>query len=84
MIFGLLLLAGISLRSHAVYLVGSGWVIFGLVMITLTHEIRCPRCGERFYVKETVFWQMAAKCLHCGQKKYADVGAPMKLNRTRQ
>ena len=38
--------------------------------------IRCPRCGQKFYVKGTVYRQVATKCLHCGEKKYADVGAP--------
>lgn len=57
----------------AVYLEAAGWAIFVLVRITLTHEVRCPRCGQRFYVKRTVFWQIATKCLHCGQKKYGDL-----------
>jgi DNA-directed RNA polymerase subunit RPC12/RpoP len=67
-------------RSYlvAVYLEVVGWMIFVLVMIILTHEARCPRCGQRFYNKGTVFWQMATKCLHCGQKKYGDVAAPEK------
>lgn len=53
-----------------------GWMTYVLTMITLTYRVRCPRCGQRFYVKEPVFWQMATKCLHCGQKKYAHIGAP--------
>jgi DNA-directed RNA polymerase subunit RPC12/RpoP len=74
-----LVLERVAMRTRPVYLLAvylelAGWAIFVLVMITLTHEIRCPRCGQRFYVKGTVFWQVATKCLRCGQKKYGDVG----------
>jgi hypothetical protein len=73
----------VEMRPRAVYLpavytVTFGWMIFGLVMIILTHEIRCPRCGQRFYAKGADFWQMAKKCLHCGQQKYEDVGTVAK------
>jgi hypothetical protein len=64
----------IDMRSRGVYLLGFGWMIFCLVMLILTHEARCPRCGQRFYAKGVDFWQMTTKCLHCGQSKYADVG----------
>ena len=78
-----LVLGRVELRPRAgyppaVYTVTFGWMIFGLVMIILTHEVRCPRCGKRFYVKKGVFWQMATKCLHCGQQKYGDVASPAK------
>jgi hypothetical protein len=72
--FVLLGLGRVDMRSHAIYFVIFlwGWAIFTLVMIKLTREVRCPRCGQRFYVKD-VFWQMATKCLHCGRQKYADL-----------
>ena len=78
-----LVLGRVEMRPRAVYLpavytVTFGWMIFGLVMIILTHEIRCPRCGQRFYAKGADFWQMAKKCLHCGQQKYEDVGTVAK------
>jgi ribosomal protein L37E len=63
----------IDMRSPTMYVLGFGWVIFGLVMLTLWHEVRCPRCGQRFYAKGMEFWQMARECLHCGLPKYADV-----------
>jgi DNA-directed RNA polymerase subunit RPC12/RpoP len=56
-----------------------GWIIFVSAMLILTHEVRCPRCSQRFYVKD-VFWQMATRCLHCGQQKYGDVGTAAKSN----
>jgi len=78
-----LVLERVQMRTRAVYLVAvylatGAWMIFGLVMITLTHEVRCPRCGQRYYAKGAVFWQMATKCLHCGQQKYGDVGTAAK------
>jgi hypothetical protein len=75
-LFGALVLLGrIYERSRtAEMILGFGWAIFVLAMITLTHEVKCPRCGKRFYVKGYEFAQMATECLHCGQPKYADVG----------
>jgi tRNA(Ile2) C34 agmatinyltransferase TiaS len=55
-----------------------GWMLFGLVMLAVTHEARCPRCGQRFYAKGAEFSQMTKRCLHCGQEKYADLSARLK------
>ena len=74
--FALALFGQIDLRSRGFHLLVFGWMIFALVMLTLTHEVRCPRCGQRFYAKGAEFWQMTTECLHCGQLKYADVGTP--------
>ena len=71
-----LLIAQIDLRSRGAHYVVYGWMVMGLVMLTLIHEVRCPRCGQRFYVKRMDFWQMSNKCLHCGQVKYADIPTP--------
>lgn len=49
------------------------WMLFELVMLTVTHEARCPRCGQRFYAKGLQFWQVTKRCLHCGQENYADL-----------
>ena len=76
--FAVVLFGQIDMRSRGIHLLVFGWMIFGLVMLTLTHEIRCPRCGQRFYAKGAEFWQMTTECLHCGQPKYADVGTPAK------
>jgi hypothetical protein len=51
------------------------WMLLVLVMLILTHEARCPRCGRRFYARGLDFRQMTKKCLHCGQKKYAELAA---------
>jgi hypothetical protein len=67
------LLGQIDMRSPTMYALGFGWMIFGLAMLTLWHEVRCPRCGQRFYAKGMEFWQTARVCLHCGLPKYADV-----------
>ena len=49
------------------------WMIFVVIMMTVTHELKCPRCGQRFYAKGAEFSQTTGRCLHCGQEKYADV-----------
>ena len=74
----LVVLKQIDMSLRALQILVVGWLIFGLAMTILTYHVRCPRCGQKFYVKGTAYWQMATKCLHCGQKKYADVGAPTK------
>jgi hypothetical protein len=68
----------VDMRSHGFRVLVFGWMLFGIVMLTLAHEVRCPRCGQRFYAKGAEFWQMTKTCLHCGQLKYADVSAPTK------
>jgi len=70
--FAFVVLGRVDMRSRVVYLVIICWMIFGLAMLILTHGTRCPRCGGRFYVKD-IFWQMATRCLHCGQQKYGDL-----------
>ena len=65
----------IDLRSRGFHLLVYGWMLFGLVMLTVTHEARCPRCGQRFYAKGADFGQTTTRCLHCGQEKYGDLGA---------
>ena len=71
-----MVLKRIDMSLRALQALFFGWMIFVLTMMTLTYRVRCPRCGQKFYVKGTVYWQVATKCLHCGEKKYADVGAP--------
>jgi hypothetical protein len=65
----------IDMRSRGFQMLICCWVLFVLVMLTATHEARCPRCGQRFYAKGLEFWQMTARCIHCGQRKYAAPGA---------
>jgi ribosomal protein L37E len=65
----------ISERSRGFHLLVYCWMVLGLVMLTATHEVRCPRCGQRFYAKRLDFWQLTKTCLHCGQEKYAEVAA---------
>jgi|SRR5271154_1352242 len=65
----------IDIESRGLQMLMYCWMLFGLVMLTVTHEARCPRCGQRFYAKGFQFWQMTKKCLHCGQEKYADLSA---------
>ena len=62
-------------RSRGFRILIFGWVSFALIMLMVTHEARCPRCGQRFYAKGLEFWQMTRRCLHCGQKKYAELSA---------
>jgi hypothetical protein len=76
--FALILVGQIDMRSRMFHLLGFGWMIFVLIMLILTHEVRCPRCGQRFYAKEADFFQMTTECLHCGQPKGADVGTPLR------
>jgi DNA-directed RNA polymerase subunit RPC12/RpoP len=74
--FAIVTLGHIDMRSRGFHALVFGWIVFVLVMLTLTHEVRCPRCGLRFYAKGADFWQTSGKCLHCGQREYADVAAP--------
>ena len=68
-------LGQIDMRSRTKYALIFAWMIFGVVMLTLWHEVKCPRCGQRFYAKGMEFWQMTRECLHCGLPKYGDVSA---------
>jgi len=63
------------MESRGVLFLIFGWMGLVIVMVIITHELKCPRCGKRFYVKGLSFWQMATKCIHCGTPKYADVNA---------
>jgi len=66
------------MRSHGFWILTLSWMLFVIVMLILTHELKCPRCGQRFYAKGADFWQMTKTCLHCGQQKYSDVSAAPK------
>jgi hypothetical protein len=65
-------------RSRGLQMLMYCWVLFVLIMLTVTHEARCPRCDKRFYANGLQFWQMTSKCLHCGQKKYASLSPATK------
>ena len=64
--------SGATSRSTLLPAVNS---VFGLVMLTVTHWVRRPRCGQQFYAKGAGFWQMTRECLHCAQEKYAEVSS---------
>ncbi len=65
----------VGMDSRGMHFLIFGWIAFVLVMLTIIHEMKCPQCGERFYARGLDFWQMTAKCLHCGVPKYAEVKA---------
>src|ERR1700693_3249323 len=69
----LMVFSNIDLSSRGSCVLGVCWALFGIVMIVLFHEIKCPRCGKRFYIGDGIFWQLATKCLHCGMRKYSDL-----------
>ena len=71
----------INLRSHVFHLFILGWIWFGLVMVALTYNVRCPRCSQRFYADGADFSQVTTRCLHCGQEKYADLGTRSRSDR---
>jgi hypothetical protein len=71
-------LAGIDTGSLVVRVLGYGWMLLVVVMLTVTHEVRCPQCGHRFYANGSWFKQMTKRCLHCEQEKYADLDARLK------
>jgi len=58
------------------------FVVSGLTWLMLIHftslrlsKFRCPRCGEYFAHPDdriTNTWTLAAKCSHCGLRKYSD------------
>ncbi len=62
-------------RSRGFHLLIYCWISFVFVMLTVTHEVRCPRCGQRFHAKGLDYWQLTRRCLHCGQEKYAKLEA---------
>lgn len=76
--FAFVLFGQIDMRSRGFHVLVYVWMLFVLVMLTLTHEARCPRCGQRFYAKGAEFSQVTKRCLHCGQEKYADLSAKTK------
>jgi len=78
LIFALILVGQIDMRSRMFHLLGFGWLIFVLIMLILTHEVSCPRCGQRFYARGADFFQITTECLHCGQPKGAVVGMTSK------
>src|SRR5580704_14853342 len=51
LIMAFVLFGQINLRSRGFHLFIYGCILFGLVILTVTHEARCPRCGQRFYAK---------------------------------
>jgi hypothetical protein len=53
--FILVTIGQLDMRSQAFRVLTLGWIVFGLVMLTVTHEVRCPRCGQRFYAKGRSF-----------------------------
>jgi hypothetical protein len=63
----------INARSNGLNAIFFCWMIVVLIMLITTNEVKCPRCGQRFYAKGSEFSQVTRRCLHCGQKKYADV-----------
>ena len=65
-----------DMRSYGFRVLAFGWILFAIVMLILTHEVKCPRCGQRSYAKGAVFWQTTKTCLHCGQVKFAEVSRP--------
>jgi hypothetical protein len=71
----------IDMRSAGMYLLVLGWTLFVVVMLILWHEVRCPRCGKRYYAKSVELHQMTGECLHCGLPKYADVNTPANPSR---
>jgi hypothetical protein len=78
LIFAPVVLGIVNVNSRGLNMAGYCWMFFVLVMLTMTHEARCPRCGRRFYARGLDFRQMTAECLHCGQKKYAELAATPK------
>jgi hypothetical protein len=46
--FAFVLFGQIDMRSRGFYVLVYVWMLFVLVMLTLTHEAKCPRCGKRF------------------------------------
>lgn len=68
-------LGQIDMHSRGFHALTFGWMLVVLVMLAVTHEAKCPQCGQRFYAKGADFSQITKRCLHCGQEKYAELGA---------
>jgi len=41
----------LGLDSDIFHFLVCSWALLVLVMLVMTHEARCPRCGQRFYAK---------------------------------
>jgi hypothetical protein len=62
----------LSYNHKLTNILGFSWFLFMIVAIGRLQVWRCPRCGERFFMKS--YWHnlFASRCLHCGLEKYSD------------
>jgi hypothetical protein len=76
LLFALHVFGWLDMHSQGIRVLVLGWMILVLVTVIVAYEVGCPRCGQRFYYTEALFWPMATFCLHCGQERYAHVRVP--------
>jgi hypothetical protein len=51
---------------------GFSWFLLMIITVGRLQVWRCPRCGERFFMKSVWHNLFTSRCLHCGLEKYAD------------
>jgi DNA-directed RNA polymerase subunit RPC12/RpoP len=72
-VVGLFALATIALfhTTTPAFALAIAWMAFFLVASIRLQLFKCPRCGNRFFVKSWFRNDLARRCLHCKLKKYA-------------
>lgn len=56
------------------YVVSGVWMVVLLVVCHRMKQFRCPRCGKPFFQARWYHNDVARRCVHCGLKKWSDVG----------
>lgn len=57
------------------FVVAFAWMGFYVVAGNLFLRFPCPRCGKPFFAKWWYYNGFARRCVHCGLRKYAQIGA---------
>lgn len=61
-----------GLVGHGLYLpTAIAWMIAISIAGYRSGMLRCPRCGQRYYVRTFFHNGFARRCLHCGLPKWA-------------
>jgi|ERR1035441_1744215 hypothetical protein len=56
------------------FIAAFAWMGFFLIAGNLFIRFPCPRCGKPFFSKWWYYNSFARRCVHCGLKKYAELG----------
>jgi hypothetical protein len=65
----------VAIRNNSVPVVALqvGWLAIFVAAAIRLHNLRCPRCGEKFFVSPGYYHNVfARRCLNCGLPKYSN------------